>query len=147
MSLDLFSFPFYVSFPSFALSWRSCQDFVFYALQVLMTAHEAARFACWFRCNPETVLSLRNWFVAQKKSLCYLLLVDLKYLMKRKFVSLWLIADVSDLYSPISGPKVCPNGVDKNSEGKSKMYFGMLAPHKNWHKSSENVLQLCFKRL
>lgn len=32
---------------------------------------------------------------------------------------------------PISGPKLCPSGVDKNSCGKSKMYLGMDAPHKN----------------
>lgn len=50
-------------------------------------------------------------------------------------------------YVPINGAKDCPSGVDKISCGRSKMYFGTLVPHKNWHKSSENVLQLCFSKL
>lgn len=47
---------------------------------------------------------------------------------------------------PISGAKLCPSGVDRISCGKSKMYFGILLPHKNWHNSCENVLQLCFNK-
>lgn len=48
---------------------------------------------------------------------------------------------------PNNGPNDCPSGVDKNSSGKSRIYFGILLPHKNWQRSSENVLQLCLSKL
>ena len=47
---------------------------------------------------------------------------------------------------PISSGNAGPKEELSTSLGKSKMYLGMLAPHKNWAMSSEKLLQLWRKR-